>query len=167
MSHLGKRRGRSLEWMFVMLSKWSTKEKGYCYVCMLSHFSRVWLFATLWTVPCQAPLSMRFSRHKILEWVAIPFSRVSSWPKDRTCISCIAGGFFTAEPLGKHTVMYREYLRASWTNPRVERLGVTLFPLLLLTPQGISLGSVQQQAFDYHNHVIGPMSDNRVPLYAA
>ena len=30
-------------------------------VCMLRHFSRVLLFATLWTVSCQAPLSMGFS----------------------------------------------------------------------------------------------------------
>ena len=26
---------------------------------------------------------------RILEWVAIPFSRVSSWPRDRTWVSCI------------------------------------------------------------------------------
>ena len=31
----------------------------------------------------------------ILEWVAIPFSRGSSRPRDQTCVSCIAGGFFT------------------------------------------------------------------------
>ena len=41
---------------------------------------------------------------RILEWVAIPSSRRSSWPRDGTCvscISCIAGEFFTAEPPGK------------------------------------------------------------------
>ena len=32
---------------------------------------------------------------RILEWVAIPFSRGSSQPRDRTWVSCIAGGFFT------------------------------------------------------------------------
>ena len=31
---------------------------------VLSHFSRVWLFATLWTVAHQAPLSMGFSRQE-------------------------------------------------------------------------------------------------------
>ena len=31
----------------------------------------------------------------ILEWVAIPFSRGSSWPMDWTWVSCIAGRFFT------------------------------------------------------------------------
>ena len=38
---------------------------------------------------------------RILEWVAISSSRGSSQPRDRTqisCISCIAGGFFTIEP---------------------------------------------------------------------
>ena len=32
---------------------------------------------------------------RILEWVAMPSSRGSSWPRDRTQISCIAGRFFT------------------------------------------------------------------------
>ena len=31
---------------------------------------------------------------KTLEWVAIPFSRGSSWPRDWTQVSCIAGRFF-------------------------------------------------------------------------
>ena len=34
----------------------------YVRACVLSRFSRVQLFATLWTVACQAPLSMGFSR---------------------------------------------------------------------------------------------------------
>ena len=37
---------------------------------------------------------------RILEWVAIPSSKGSSWPRDRTWISCIAGGFLI-EPPGK------------------------------------------------------------------
>ena len=32
---------------------------------------------------------------RILEWVAIPFSRGSSWPRDWTQVFCIVGGFFT------------------------------------------------------------------------
>ena len=31
----------------------------------------------------------------ILEWVAYPFSSGSSWPRNQTRVSCIAGGFFT------------------------------------------------------------------------
>ena len=32
---------------------------------------------------------------RVLEWVAYPFSSGSSRPKNRTRVSCIAGGFFT------------------------------------------------------------------------
>ena len=38
--------------------------------CMLSHFSSVWLFATLWTVACLALLSMGFSRQEY--WIGLP-----------------------------------------------------------------------------------------------
>ena len=37
---------------------------------------------------------------RILEWVAIFFSRGSCQPRDQTRVSCIAGGFFTIEPPG-------------------------------------------------------------------
>ena len=33
---------------------------------------------------------------RILEWIAFPFSRGSSQPRDRTQVSYIAGGFFTS-----------------------------------------------------------------------
>ena len=49
------------------------------------------LVAQLCLTLCQVPLSMEFS---VLEWVAVPFSRGSSWPRDRTRVSCIAGRFF-------------------------------------------------------------------------
>ena len=51
-------------------------------------FSHVQLFATSWTV--QGILQAR-----TLEWVAVLFSRGSSQPRNRTGVSCIAGGFFT------------------------------------------------------------------------
>ena len=33
---------------------------------------------------------------RVLEWVAVPFSRGSSQTRDQTQVSCIAGGFFTS-----------------------------------------------------------------------
>ena len=33
-------------------------------LCMLSHFSHIWLFVTPWSVVHQAPLSMKFSRQE-------------------------------------------------------------------------------------------------------
>ena len=39
-------------------------------ICMLSHFSHVWLFATPWTAARQAPLSMAYSRQE--HWSGVP-----------------------------------------------------------------------------------------------
>ena len=44
---------------------------------------------TPWTVACQALLSMEIIPARILEWVAISFSRGSSQPRGQTHISCI------------------------------------------------------------------------------
>ena len=55
---------------------------------------RVQLFATLWTVASQAPLSMGILQARILESVAMPSYRGSSQPRDRShisCVSCTAG----------------------------------------------------------------------------
>ena len=48
------------------------------------------------TVAHQAPLSMGILQARILEWIAFPFSRASSQPRDWTQVSCIAGRFFTS-----------------------------------------------------------------------
>ena len=46
--------------------------------CMLSRFSCVWVFATLWTIACQAPQSMRFSRQE--DWSGLPCSPPGNLP---------------------------------------------------------------------------------------
>ena len=51
--------------------------------------------ATPWTAACQAPLVHEILQAKMLEWVAIPFSRGSSQHRDWTWVSCIAGRCFT------------------------------------------------------------------------
>ena len=45
---------------------------------MLSRFSHVWFFATLWTVAHQAPLSMGFSRQEY--WTGLPFPSPGDLP---------------------------------------------------------------------------------------
>ena len=42
----------------------------YVHMCVVSHFSCVQLFATLWTVTPQSPLSMGFSRQEY--WSGLP-----------------------------------------------------------------------------------------------
>ena len=54
-------------------------------------------------------------RARILEWVPVPFSRVSSQPGDQTHVSLIAGGFFTSWATGEAT---REDSKESACNAR-------------------------------------------------
>ena len=70
--------------------------------------SHVWLFATPGTVAHQAPLSLRFSRQ---EWVAISSSRGSSWPKDWTWVSCIAGRFSTIWATREAPALWGQWFR--------------------------------------------------------
>ena len=51
------------------------------------------------------------SLSRIPEWVAISFSRRSSWAKDQTHVPCISRQIFTTEPMGtlKNTDMRRDY----------------------------------------------------------
>ena len=68
---------------------------------------------------------------RILEWVAFPFSRVSSQPRDRTQVSCIKGRFFTSLATRKAQVYW-----SGWPIPS---------PADLPNP-GIKLGSPALQA---------------------
>ena len=63
--------------------------------------SCVRLFATPWTVAHQAPWSMGILQARILEWVAIPSPGDLPNPGMEPKSPALAGGFFTAEPLGK------------------------------------------------------------------
>ena len=62
---------------------------------VLSHFSRVCLFATLWTVAHQGPLSMGFSRQEY--WSGQPFPPLGDLPDPAigTRSPTLAGTFFT------------------------------------------------------------------------
>ena len=61
------------------------------------------MFDSLSPMDCSLPGSSIHGilQVKILEWVAIPFTRGSSWPRDKTQISYIAGGFFTVWAISK------------------------------------------------------------------
>ena len=73
-----------LLWGILTVKKWKHLS--------LSHFQ---IFVTPGTVAHQASLSTEFSRQEYWKWVAIPFARESSWPRDQNQVSCNAGRFFT------------------------------------------------------------------------
>ena len=81
-------------------------------VCMLSFFNCVRLFSTPWSIACQVPLSVGFSRQE--RWSGLPCPPLGDLPDPGTepvSLLCpaLAGGFFTPEPPGKPSVAIRVY----------------------------------------------------------
>ena len=72
----------SSSYINISILQWYHSEQECKSGCVVS---RVWVFVTLWSVACQAPLSMGFFQARILEWVTISYSRGSSRPRDRIC----------------------------------------------------------------------------------
>ena len=77
-----------------------------CWAMLCSVASVMADSATLGTTACQSPLSKGFSRQEY--WNGLPCSPSWNFPNTRmehmfTCVSCIAGKIFTAEPLGNPT----------------------------------------------------------------
>ena len=72
------------------------------------------------------PLSHKGSPIK-LEWVAVPFARGSSRPRNRTGVSCIAAGFFTSwatrEALNICYIKLSSHFRRVW----IHLLGIFFF----------------------------------------
>ena len=56
----------------------------------------VWKWKSLKLCPTLCPVVHGILQVRILEWVAFPFFRGSSQPRDQTQVSHIAGGFFTS-----------------------------------------------------------------------
>ena len=74
--------------------------------CVLS---RVWLFAILWTVACQVPLSVGFSRQEYWSGLSFPSPGDLAHPGiklELLASPALAGRFFTTEPLGKPLVSW-------------------------------------------------------------
>ena len=71
-----------------------THTHTYPYLCVCVSYSVMTICDLM---DCSPPSSSvhRIFHARILEWVAIPFSRGSSPPRDRTWVSCIAGRFLT------------------------------------------------------------------------
>ena len=115
----GNSQVRTLEWVAISFSRWSSWSRDQTHIsCIAGGFFSDWATREILSVDvlvtqscpslcdpmdCSPP---GFSVHgilqvSILEWIAIPFSRGSSQPRDRTLVSCIPGRFFTVWATGK------------------------------------------------------------------
>ena len=115
---------RVLEWITISFSRGSSRPRNWTWVSCIAgrRFtvwativywlivvvwspSRVWLSVTPWTVACQAPLSMRFSRQEY--WSSFLFPTPGDLPKpgSEPVSPALAGRFFITEPPGSLTIL--------------------------------------------------------------
>ena len=91
-------------------------------MCMLSHFSHVELFVTLWTIALHAPLSMGFSRQEY--WNGLLFPPLGDLPnpeiKPMSLTSpALTGSFFTTSAAWEASV-FTQYFTASLCSSELE-----------------------------------------------
>ena len=100
---------------------------------------------------------------RVLEWVAISFSRVSFWPRDRTRVSCIIGRHFTVWATvtrGNHCSMFFFF-------PRIELLclyewnHLDLFWLLLLT----IVSQIHSSTLLHHSFICSTLLLKNIPWH--
>ena len=99
-------------------------------------WSRSVVSDSLWPLDCSPPgSSVRgILQARILEWVAISFSRGSSRPRDQTLVSCIAGRSLPSEPPGK-TTFRKVPTKPRWTGHLAWKQPFgTILPAFLLLP---------------------------------
>ena len=96
----------SFPWEQSSLSYWFSKKPSWSHTIEIWNWANKGVVKVLVAQPCPTlfdPIDCSppgssvhgILQARILEWVAIPFSRGSSWPRDRTWVSRIAGRFFT------------------------------------------------------------------------
>ena len=84
---------------------------------MLIHFNCVWLFTILWTIACQAPLSLGFSRQEYLD--GLPFPPPGDLPDPGLKLACLMSlhrqvGSLPLAPPGKPCWMRITLKRKCW-----------------------------------------------------
>ena len=86
--------------------------------CMLSHLGRVWLFVTLYTVACQAPLSVEFFRQEY--WNGLPCPLPEDLPDPKTeptslTSPALAAVFFTTSATWEAPGVYTVSNNKTWS----------------------------------------------------
>ena len=112
------------------------------HVCVLSHFSRVWLFLTPWIVAHQAPLSMRIPQARILEWLAISLSaEPSSCMCYAFCLKCLSLIFFY-HSLFFYFLFFYLFVVSVVIHWNETAMGLHGFPILIPPPTSLSTCSL-------------------------
>ena len=101
---------------------------------------------TPWTIACQAPLSMGFSRQEYWRGLQFALPGDLSDPGTEPGSPALAGGFFTPEPLGKSWFLPETLIRKQLSHVSPLASGVVELPWCFadrscISPIGVSIVS--------------------------
>ena len=113
----GENKTRFCPWALLMEASFFSVCVCVCVCVCMPTLSCVWFFANAWTVACQAPLCLRFSRQEY--WSRLPFPTPGDLPdpeiKTPSLVSpAQAGRFFTTAPLWKPLFLSVLVLKPGW-----------------------------------------------------
>ena len=132
-------------WLFLIFSRILFVFLLFSFLCMPSHFSRVWLFETLWTVS----LCPWDSLDKNTGVGSMPFAKESSRPRDRTHLSNVScfgrQVLYPLAPPGKPPIILLIDIHTYHTT--TENSCVILFEVMLLALR--KLFSLKYQIFNW------------------
>ena len=138
----------------------------YIYIYIFVNLLRFWLKVKLtvaWScttlcdpwIACPKSSVHGILQAEILEWVAILFSWGSFWPRDWTCVSCIAGRFF--------------YLLSHQGSPRFCCTCILFCPFPVIWPQSSTVTGKKGQTNlgSYHVSVsLSPVKEHHLPMFS-
>ena len=123
------------------------------------------LCATPWTVACQAPLSMRFSKQGYWSRAAISSSSGSFQPRGWTDVSCFGRGilYHWATWGALYTLKFPEYHLSCSSHPKLPHQG-TFFPSTIIVNFSlISIGLGQEDSLEEGLATHSSILDWRIP----
>ena len=114
----------------------TTKQLNWTDTVVLSLFSRVQLFVTLWTVAHQAPLFMGFSRQEYWGGLSCPLpgNLPDLWIESRSfMLPALAGSFFLRPP-GKpnYTLIFPHFSYNSFQNKKIHCILYTCMKIMII-----------------------------------
>ena len=149
---------------------------------MLSHFSHVQLFVTLWTVARQGPLSTGILQARIVGWVSMPSSWGPSWPRNLTHISVsllhrqnlpgiLNSNAYCPTVVGTLNFLLKSslliYVTQSLSNVKISRLMFSwqLFSRYLVSPNALVVECGRKKRWQHLNRIIGISTGKHLLLH--
>ena len=143
-----KMTGNSITLFLTMRFHWSIVPDGlFLKKVLVAH---CWLADSFYPVDCSPPDSSVHGilQARILEWLAIHFSRKSSWPRNRTWVSCTTDRFFLPLSCQRSSKIYSLGCTGSW----LQYMGSSF--LTRHWTRASCIGSLESQSLDHQGSPI-------------